>query len=142
MIHKNFIVDTLIDYDALLSSLILLNRKKSIVFLKGELGSGKTTFIKRYMEYNYNFKNVTSPTFGIINSYLNKNNTIYHYDLYRIENERELDEFGFYENLDINTLHLIEWPEIIPDEIIVPNIIINFKLINDKRLLSINYLDD
>jgi tRNA A37 threonylcarbamoyladenosine biosynthesis protein TsaE len=53
-----------------------------------------------------------------------------------------LNEIGFYENLDINTLHLIEWPEIIPGNLVVPNIIINIKLINDKRLLSITFLDE
>ena len=142
MKNRNYIVEKLSDYDSLFSNLILLHKRKSIVFLKGELGSGKTTFIQRYMQYHYNFKNVTSPTFGIINNYINTDNNIFHYDLYRINDHNELNEFGFYENLDINTLHLIEWPEIIPSNLVIPNIIINFKLINNRRLLSINFVDE
>lgn len=142
MITKNFILLTLDDYGAVLSSLKLFHKKKSIIFFKGELGSGKTTFIQKYMQYNYNFINVTSPTFGIINAYSSNKNIIYHYDLYRINDISELNEIGFYENLDINTLHLIEWPEIIPGNLVVPNLIINIKLINDKRLLSITFLDE
>jgi tRNA threonylcarbamoyladenosine biosynthesis protein TsaE len=142
MKNRNYIVEKLSDYDALFSNLILLYKKTSIVFLKGELGSGKTTFIQRYMQYHHNIENVTSPTFGIVNNYLNSDNNIFHYDLYRINDHNELNEFGFYENLDINTLHLIEWPEIIPSNLVIPNIIISFKLINSRRLLSINFLDE
>ena len=142
MKNRNYIVEKLSDYDALFSNLILLYKKTSIVFLKGELGSGKTTFIQRYMQYHHNIENVTSPTFGIVNNYLNSDNNIFHYDLYRINDHNELNEFVFYENLDINTLHLIEWPEIIPSNLVIPNIIINFKLINNRRLLSINFVDE
>ena len=142
MKSRNYIVEKLSDYDSLFSDLILFHERKSIIFLKGELGSGKTTFIQRYMQYHYNIKNVTSPTFGIINNYINTDNNIFHYDLYRINDHNELNEFGFYENLDINTLHLIEWPEIIPSNLVIPNIIINFKLINNRRLLSINFVDE
>ena len=85
---------------------------------------------------------MTSPTFGIVNNYLNSDNNILHYDLYRINDHNELNEFGFYENLDTNALHLIEWPEIILSNLVIPNIIINFKLINSRRLLSINFLDE
>ena len=142
MKNRNYIVEKLSDYDALFSNLILLYKKTSIVFLKGELGSGKTTFIQRYMQYHHNIENVTSPTFGIVNNYLNSDNNIFHYDLYRINDHNELNEFGFYENLDTNTLHLIEWQEIIPSNLVIPDIIINFKLINSRRLLSINFVDE
>ena len=94
------------------------------------------------MQYHHNIENVTSPTFGIVNNYLNSDNNIFHYDLYRINDHNELNEFGFYENLDTNTLHLIEWPEIIPSNLVIPDIIINFKLINSRRLLSINFVDE
>ena len=142
MKNRNYIVEKLSDYDALFSNLILLYKKTSIVFLKGELGSGKTTFIQRYMQYHHNIENVTSPTFGIVNNYLNSDNNIFHYDLYRINDHNELNEFGFYENLDRDTLHLIEWPEIIPSNLVMPNIIINFEPINNRRLISINFVDE
>ena len=142
MINRNYIVEKISDYDSLFSNLNLLNQVKSIVFLKGELGSGKTTFIQKYMQYHYNIQNVTSPTFGIVNNYLNSDNKIFHYDLYRINDHNELNEFGFYENLDRDTLHLIEWPEIIPSNLVMPNIIINFEPIDNRRLISINFVDE
>ena len=94
------------------------------------------------MQYHYNIQNVTSPTFGIVNNYLNSDNNIFHYDLYRINDHNELNEFGFYENLDRDTLHLIEWPEIIPSNLVMPNIIINFEPIDNRRLISINFVDE
>jgi tRNA threonylcarbamoyladenosine biosynthesis protein TsaE len=142
MKNRNYIIEELSDYDSIFSNLILYHKMNSIVFLRGELGSGKTTFIQRYMQYHYNIKNVTSPTFGIVNNYSNSDYNIFHYDLYRINDQNELNEFGFYENLDLNTLHLIEWPEIIPSNLVIPNFIISFKIINSRRLLSINFVDE
>ena len=107
MKNRNYIIEELSDYDSIFSNLILYHKMNSIVFLRGELGSGKTTFIQRYMQYHYNIKNVTSPTFGIVNNYSNSDYNIFHYDLYRINDQNELNEFGFYENLHLNTLHLI-----------------------------------
>ena len=91
MKNRNYIVEKISDYDSLFSNLNLLNQVKSIVFLKGELGSGKTTFIQKYMQYHYNIQNVTSQTFGIVNNYLNSDNKIFHYDLYRINDHNELN---------------------------------------------------
>jgi tRNA threonylcarbamoyladenosine biosynthesis protein TsaE len=142
MKNRNYIIEELSDYDSIFSNLILYHKMNSIVFLRGELGSGKTTFIQRYMQYHYNIKTVTSPTFGIVNNYSNSDYNIFHYDLYRINDQNELNEFGFYENLDLNTLHLIEWPEIIPSNLVIPNFIISFKIINSRRLLSINFVDE
>ena len=63
---------------------------------------------------------------------------IYHYDLYRITIPTELYDIGFYDNLETNALHFIEWPEIIPKKISRPNIIINFESLFKERIISIN----
>ena len=76
MKNRNYIIEELSDYDSIFSNLILYHKMNSIVFLRGELGSGKTTFIQRYMQYHYNIKNVTSPTFGIVNNYSNSEHNI------------------------------------------------------------------
>lgn len=87
-----------------------------IVFLEGELGAGKTEFIKGICQYFKVDDLVTSPTFSIINQYsASKNNhhfNIFHIDLYRIKNQEELFEVGIIELLnDVNSILLIEWPK-------------------------------
>ena len=65
---------------------------------------------------------------------------IYHYDLYRITKPAELNDIGFYDNLDQDALHFIEWPEIIPKQISRPNIIINFQSLLKEKIISINII--
>ena len=109
--------------------------------MKGQLGSGKTTFVNELLSYKYKFNDVNSPTFGIINTYNIKENLIFHYDLYRINNVSELDEIGLYDNLETEAVHFIEWPEIIPLKMINANYIISFEIIDQYRLISINDID-
>ena len=86
------------------------------ILLTGNLGVGKTTFIK-YIINSLQRKNrqeiseVPSPTFNITNEYQIKKILIKHYDLYRIKNEKELNNLGIQENLK-KQITLIEWPEI------------------------------
>ena len=141
MTIKNYLITQPCDYHHLFKYLNINFDSKKIIFLKGNLGSGKTFLVKELLKYLYNFNNTSSPTFGIINSYKIKDKHIYHYDLYRINNSSELDEIGFYNNLEINTLHFIEWPEIIPCKIIKSNIDIYLDVINGQRLISVD-IDD
>ena len=83
----------------------LINDKNKIIFLRGDIASGKTTFVKAYLKYLNIKDDVTSPTFCIQNIY-NKN--IFHYDIYN----KTLEEFinlGLLEEFDKNGLHFIEW---------------------------------
>ena len=86
------------------------------ILLTGNLGVGKTTFIK-YIINSLQRKNrkeiseVPSPTFNITNEYQIKKILIKHHDLYRIKNEKELNNLGIQENLK-KQITLIEWPEI------------------------------
>ncbi len=89
-----------------------------IILLEGELGSGKTTFIKGICEYfGISKGEVRSPTFTLINTYStlenqNQAEQIVHIDTYRLKNSEELKELGVEEMLsDPNTIALIEWPE-------------------------------
>jgi len=92
-------------------------KKGDVVVLKGDLGAGKTEFVKGICQF-FNVEGlVTSPTFNIINQYTAKTPegdalTIYHVDLYRIENDDELTEIGFDDMVFAhNAIKLIEWPE-------------------------------
>ena len=88
-----------------------------VVFLHGEIGVGKTTFA-RLLINNYESEKklkkseVLSPTFNIVFEYDIKEFTIKHFDLYRLENERDIQNIGLYENSE-HSIILIEWPELI-----------------------------
>ena len=88
-----------------------------VLFIYGEMGVGKTTFVK-YLINNLQLKfigkstEVTSPTFNIMNEYKINNFIIKHYDLYRLKSIEELDNLNLFEKNNGSIL-LIEWPQII-----------------------------
>ena len=89
----------------------------NIIFFKGELGVGKTTFIKYLInflqkKYNQPITEIPSPTFNLVNEYNLEKLAIKHYDLYRINNEKELINLSIFEDIS-DQITLIEWPEII-----------------------------
>ena len=92
-----------------------------VVLLHGEIGAGKTTFV-RYLINSLEKKNrvklgeITSPTFSILNEYEIKDITIRHYDLFRIRNSNEIENIGIYENIE-DFITFIEWPEKIKKKI-------------------------
>ena len=77
-------------------TLISKNTAK-IIFLKGDLGTGKTTLVKEILKVYGLSESVTSPTFTIVEPYLIGNKKIYHMDLYRIESRKELEVLGIEE---------------------------------------------
>ena len=137
MIIRNYLIYSENQYSNLFRELSIRFDKKTIILMIGELGSGKTTFIKRLLAYEYDFHDTSSPTFGLINTYNTQNRSIFHYDLYRIDKESELDEIGIYDNLEIEAIHFIEWPEVIPSNLIKPDMIISFETMDEHRLISI-----
>ncbi len=87
------------------------------ILLTGNLGVGKTTFIKYIINSlqrinRQKISEVPSPTFSITNEYQIKKMLIKHYDLYRVKNQKELNNLGIQENLK-KQITLIEWPEIV-----------------------------
>ena len=92
-------------------------KKNQIIFLYGEIGVGKTTFV-RYLinklqkDKNINITEVTSPTFNILNEYQIGDLTIKHYDLFRIKLKEEIINLNIFED-NLNSISLIEWPQII-----------------------------
>ena len=92
-------------------------KKGDVLFLYGDIGVGKTTFIKYIINnlqktYHSKLTQITSPTFSIINEYKVRNIKVLHYDLYRIKDKKELKNIGLLEDYK-NSLTLIEWPELI-----------------------------
>ena len=98
-----------------------------IYFLFGEIGVGKTTFVKNLinsLQFNLKLKEteVTSPTFNIMNEYIIGDLVIKHYDLYRIKSNNELKDLNLFEDRNKEIL-LIEWPQIIHNK---PNSVTKF----------------
>ena len=87
-----------------------------VYLLQGELGVGKTTFVRFLINELQSKKNidtteVLSPTFNILNEYQINNINIKHYDLYRIKQKEELENLDLFQEKDV--INIIEWPEII-----------------------------
>ena len=111
-----------------------------VIFLYGEMGVGKTTFI-RYLINGFKKKNklelseVTSPTFNILNEYQINQIKINHYDLFRLKSSEEVKNLGLFEDTQ-NSITLIEWPQIIEEK--PKNLIeLNFEYGKDHETRSI-----
>lgn len=85
---------------------------KTLIF-KAEMGTGKTTLIKQLVKALGCEDEVSSPTFSIVNEYEGLTSTIYHFDLYRIEEETELYDFGIETYLDSDAYIFVEWPKLL-----------------------------
>ena len=97
-----------------------LLKKGQIFFLYGEIGVGKSTFIKYMINFLQSVNNlkqteIPSPTFNIVYEYEIKDLLVQHYDLYRINDDKELQNIGLFEN-NKNVVKFIEWPEIIKEK--------------------------
>ena len=92
-------------------------KQGDIIFLYGEIGVGKTTFVRfliNYLESMNKIKNsdVLSPTFNIVYDYNVGNLKILHYDLYRLKNYKDISQLGIFDTSD-DCIKIIEWPELI-----------------------------
>ena len=120
-----------------------LIRNGDFILLSGNLGVGKTTFIRHIINSlqkinKQKISEVPSPTFNITNEYQIKNILIKHYDLYRVKNKKELYNLGIQENLK-KQITFVEWPEVIKKLKIKNSINLMFKYNNNftKRYLTI-----
>lgn len=88
-----------------------LLQKGDIIAYKGDLGAGKTTFT-RGLALGLGLGDVVcSPTFSLVNEYIGKNINLYHFDMYRIESEFDLESSGFYDYDFDNNIAVVEWSE-------------------------------
>lgn len=101
-----------------------------VVFLKGALGSGKTTFARYFIQSlspKGEGEEVASPTFTLAQGYLDLTTPVWHFDLYRIESPHELGELGLEEAL-ASGICLIEWPEKLEGSLpLKPRLTLNFE---------------
>jgi len=117
-----------------------------IFLLKGELGVGKTTFARSFINSLFDQHklkrpgNIKSPSFPIMINYPIMDYEINHYDLYRLINKSELLEIGFYEDTE-NNISIIEWPDIIIKNSILDNYyLIEFDFVDlNKRAIKLQH---
>lgn len=116
-----------------------------VVCMYGELGSGKTTFVKGLVKGLGIDKTITSPTFILMRQHDVLNNskriqTLYHLDLYRLENVKDIKGIGFEEILnDKNGVVVIEWAEKAKDLLPDKRIDLNFEYIDENRRRVVIY---
>ena len=112
------------------------------VFLYGEMGVGKTTFVKYFInEYqkinNLTQTEITSPTFSLLNEYHVKDIRIKHYDLFRINRKEDINNLDIFEK-DNKLITLIEWPQLIGDNQDIKFIALTFNYLNDLNDRSVD----
>jgi tRNA threonylcarbamoyladenosine biosynthesis protein TsaE len=115
----------------------LLNAGKDVNVwaLHGLMGSGKTTLAKALLMELGSQETVASPTFSIVNEYQAADQTVYHFDFYRIKNEIEAYDIGTDEYFDSGHLCLVEWPEKIPSLLPAQHFEIRIEIIDEQNRL-------
>ena len=116
-----------------------------IIFLYGEIGVGKTTFVRffiNHLESQNGIRNsdVLSPTFNIVYDYDIRDIKILHYDLYRLKNYKDISQLGMFETSN-DSIKIVEWPELIepkpPDRV---DILFQYsKLMNSRKVEIIGF---
>lgn len=112
------------------------DKSQLIIFLEGNLGSGKTTFTRHVLSYLGIKSFRGSPSFSVANEYLIKGKKIVHMDLYRMETKDALEAMGICEYFEKNAIFFVEWPNLLEIE---PDIVIKFILTNRKRSIEIDW---
>ena len=113
-------ISSILDLQKITNSIKKILLPGDVIFLYGQIGVGKTTFVRLLINNYENEKNlkkseVLSPTFNIVFEYDIKDFIIEHYDLYRLKNEKEIKNIGLFSNLKQN-ITIVEWPELIKNK--------------------------
>jgi tRNA threonylcarbamoyladenosine biosynthesis protein TsaE len=106
-----------------------------IVFLRGALGAGKTTWVRGLLHGLLHPGPVRSPTYTLLEPYYLKEFNVYHFDLYRLNDPGELENLGFRDYLDGSGVCLVEWPERGGNFMPEPDCLIEIKYDNGDRYL-------
>ena len=112
-----------LDHLKLISNKIADNvSEKDCILLIGEIGVGKTTFARNFINYlqkreGIHETEVLSPTFNLLYEYNIKNFKVLHYDLYRVKKSKELDQLGIFKE-DVDSINIIEWPELVKTNLV------------------------
>lgn len=138
MSKKEFVMNSLNDLEQCANDLLDSYKDKRVFAFYGEMGAGKTTFIKQLCKKLSVVDQTNSPTFAIINEYeTSGKENVYHADFYRIKDEEEAFQTGCVEYFDSGNYCFIEWPERIENLLPEETVKVRINLDNDKRTLTI-----
>ena len=117
----SFTIHKVEELQSVAKELLFYIQKNPVLAFYGKMGVGKTTLIKALCKAMFVESTVTSPTFALVNEYTtNSNETIYHFDFYRINKIEELFDFGYEEYFYSGNYCFVEWPELaenmLPDD--------------------------
>lgn len=107
--------------------------KGAVVAFLGDLGAGKTAFVSGLAKGLSIDCDVSSPTFAICNQYIDKDNSLYHFDMYRVDGWDDLYSTGFFDCLDSGAYVAVEWSENIYGALPDDAIIVDIKKISDNE---------
>ncbi len=120
--------------------LLAICEGKKVFAFKGEMGAGKTTFIKAICEQLNVIGNISSPTFSLVNEYLTQSGEkIFHFDFYRIKSESEAYDMGYEDYLYSNSYCFIEWPEKIENLLPSNTVLVAISKVGEKRELIVDF---
>jgi len=130
-------VNNLLDLPTVAKQLIEFAGTEKIFVFEGDMGAGKTTFIKKLCEALGISDVVSSPTYSIVNEYESPNGQVFHFDFYRIKGIQEAYDLGYEEYFYGGAICLIEWPErveeLLPDHYVKVEIAVGDE---NQRLFS------
>jgi len=105
------------------------------LYLRGSLGAGKTTLVRGLMQGLGHRGPVRSPTYTLLEPYELPGISVYHFDLYRLAEARELDDFGARDYFHADALCVVEWPERGREALPSPDLSIELRILDEGRLL-------
>lgn len=110
---RTFEINSVEELSQVTDLLLSWRDKSDIIAFYGPMGAGKTTLIKNLCHRVGVTDEVNSPTFALVNEYLTKNDSIFHFDFYRIKKLEEVFDIGYEDYFYSGHLCLLEWPELI-----------------------------
>jgi tRNA threonylcarbamoyladenosine biosynthesis protein TsaE len=134
--NKNFLLSEV----PIIAKEIIKNSTSKIILFHGDMGVGKTTLIKEICKTLGTEDLISSPTFSIVNEYITSNDeTIFHFDFYRIDNEEEAYNIGVEDYFDSNHWCVIEWPSVVENLLPLENVNVYLTVLEDgQRNIQIN----
>ena len=144
--HTNGVAETEAIGAALARAMCADTAIPPFVALYGDLGVGKTAFVRGFASVIAPGIAVRSPTFALVNEYRARPRALFHFDMYRIESEDDLDSIGFYDYLDRPGICLVEWseniPYALPERYLRVTIEKNDPKLTDHRLITVRLIGE
>lgn len=132
------------EIDKLAKKLANFVKENTVIALIGELGTGKTTFTKTFSKEFGVMENLKSPTFNYVLEYLSGRLPLYHFDVYRLCDASEIYEIGYEDYINNGGVAIIEWANIIEEELPKKYIKIEFEYsaedLENERIVNLEYV--